>query len=61
MAHHQLPIVLHIVGTDANDRGRSYEEHHNCGEVLQEDVVVRLRKVQIQAGGARRLPLRQFG
>ena len=51
MAHHPSPIVLHIVGTEADDRGRSCEEHHCCGEVLQEDVVVRLRKVQIQAGG----------
>ena len=51
MAHHPLPIVLHIIGTEANDRSRSCEEHHCCGEVLQEDVVVRLRKVQIKARG----------
>jgi len=51
MTHHPSPIVLHIVGTEADDRGRSCEEHLCCGEVLQEDVVVRLRKVQIQAGG----------
>ena len=51
MAHHPSPIVIHIVGTDAYDRGRQCEEHHCCGEVLQDDVVVRLRKVQIQAGG----------
>ena len=52
MAHHPSPIVLHIVGTEADDRGRSCEEHHHCGEVLEEDMVVRLRKVQIKAGGA---------
>ena len=51
MAHHPSPIVLYIVGTEADDRCRSCEEHLCCGEVLQEDVVVRLRKVQIQAGG----------
>ena len=51
MAHHPSPIVIHIVGTEAYDRGRQCEEHHCCGEVLQDDVVVRLRKVQIQAGG----------
>ena len=51
MAHHPSPIVLHIVGTEADDRGRSCEEHHHCGEVLEEDMVVHLRKVQIQAGG----------
>ena len=51
MAHHPSPIVLHIVGTEADNRGQSCKEHHCCGEVLQEDVVVRLRKVQIQVGG----------
>jgi len=51
MAHYPSPIVIHIIGTEADDRGRSCKEHHCCGEVLQEDVVVRLRKVQIQAGG----------
>jgi len=51
MAHHPSPIVLHIVGTEADDRGRSCEEHHHCGEVLEEDMVVRLRQVQIQARG----------
>jgi len=51
MAHHPSPVVLHIVGTEADDRGRSCEEHLCCGEVLQEDVVVRLRKVQIVVDG----------
>ena len=51
MAHYPSPIVLHVVGTEANGRGRPCEEHLCCGEVLQEDVVVRLRKAQIQAGG----------
>jgi hypothetical protein len=51
MAHHPSPIVLHIIGTEADDRGQSCKEHHCCGDELQEDVVVRLRKVQIQAGG----------
>ena len=41
MAHHPSPIVLYIVGTEANDRGRSCEEHHHCGEVLEEDMVAR--------------------
>ena len=51
MAHYPSPIVIHIVGTEADDRSWLCEEHHCCGEVLQEDVVVRLRKVQIEAGG----------
>jgi hypothetical protein len=45
-------VVLHIVGTEADDRGRSCEEHRCCGEeVMQEDIVVRLRKVQVLVDG----------
>ena len=51
MAHHPSPIVIHIAGTEADDPGRSCEEHLCCSEVLQEDVVVPLRRVQIQVGG----------
>ena len=51
MAHHPSPTVLLLVGTEADDRGRSCEEHGCCGEVLQEDVVVRLRKVQVLVDG----------
>lgn len=45
------PIVIGIVGIEAGDRGRSCEEHSVCGEVLHEDVVVRLRKVQVLVDG----------
>ena len=49
---HPSGVVLDIVGTNRDDRGRSCEEHEvNCGEVLAEDVVVRLRKVQILVEG----------
>jgi hypothetical protein len=51
MAYHPSPVVLHIVGTEADDRGRSCEEHLCCGEVVQEDIVVRLRKVQVLVDG----------
>ncbi len=34
-----------------DDRGRSFKEHSNCGEVMAEDMVVCLRKVQIQVDG----------
>ena len=52
MAYYPSPVVLHIVGTEADDRGRSCEEHHCCGEeVMQEDIVVRLRKVQVLVDG----------
>ena len=44
--------MVEIVGTERGDQGRSCEEHDvNCGEVLAEDVVVRLRKVQILVEG----------
>jgi hypothetical protein len=43
-----MAMTLEIVGTAKGDRGRSCEEHDCCGrEVLQEDVVVRLRREQI--------------
>lgn len=47
------PIVIGIVGVDAGDRGRNCEEHSVCGSVLSEveDVVVRLRKVQVLVDG----------
>jgi hypothetical protein len=45
------PIVINIVGLEADDRGRSCEEHEVCGVVMQEDVVVRLRKVQVLVDG----------
>ncbi len=49
---HPTGVVVEIVGKEVSDRGRSCEEHpNNCGEVLAEDVVVRLPKVQIQVEG----------
>ncbi len=48
---HPTSVVVVIVGTEMDDRGRSCEEHRNCSEVMAEDVVVRLRKVQIQGKG----------
>ena len=51
MAHHPTGAVVEIVGTMVGDRGCSCEEHDVCGEVLAEDVVVRLRKVQVEVDG----------
>jgi len=48
---HPSGIVVEIVGTEMSCQGRSCEEHENCGEVLQEDVVVRLRKIQLMVEG----------
>ena len=43
-----MGMVLEIVGTARGDRGRSCGDHTICGlEVVQEDVVVRLRREQI--------------
>ena len=51
MAQHPLNIVIQIVGTDMDDQGRSCEEHDCCNPVLEEDVVVRLRRVQLLVQG----------
>ena len=48
---HPSGIVVEIVGTEMSCQGRSCEEHENCGEVLKEDVVVRLRKIQLMVEG----------
>ncbi len=48
---HPTGVVVEIVGTEMDDWGHSCEEHSNYGEVLAEDVVVRLQKVQIQVEG----------
>ena len=49
--HHPSGVVVEIVGTELGNQGRSCEEHLNCGEVMAEDVVVRLRKVQTLVEG----------
>ena len=51
MASYPDPIVIGIFGLEANDCGRHCKEHEVCGVVVQEDVVVRLRKVQVLVDG----------
>jgi hypothetical protein len=51
MATHPPGIVVEIVETEMGDQGRSCEEHAVCDSVLEEDVVVRLRKVQVLVEG----------
>ena len=47
--HHPSGVVVEIVGTERGDQGRSCEEHEvNCGEVLAEDVVVRLHTHNVE-------------
>jgi hypothetical protein len=48
---HPTGVVVEIIGTEMDDRGRSCEEHRNCGEVMGKDMVVCLWKVQIQVEG----------
>ena len=46
---HPSGVVVEIVGTERGDQGRSCEEHEvNCGEVLAEDVVVRLHTHDVE-------------
>ncbi len=48
---HPTSVGMEIIGTNVGDRDRSCEEHSKCGEVMAEDVVVHLQKVQIQVEG----------
>jgi hypothetical protein len=48
---HPSGILVQIVGTQMSCQGRSCEEHEICGEVLEEDVVVCLRKIQLMVEG----------
>ena len=48
---HPPGIVVQIVGTMMDTNGRSCEEHAVCGSVLEEDMVVRLRRVQVLVEG----------
>ena len=48
---HPPGIVVEIVGIEMGCQGRSCEEHVVCGSVLEEDMVVRLRKVQVVVEG----------
>ena len=48
---HPCGILIEIVGTMMSCQGRSYKEHKICGDVLKEDVVVRLCKLQLMVEG----------
>ena len=48
MSYHPRGDTVEIVGVNSPTNGRSCEEHRICGEVVIEDVVLRLRKVQVQ-------------
>ena len=48
MSYHPHGDTVEIVGVNSPTNGRSCEEHCICGEVVIEDVVLHLRKVQVQ-------------
>ena len=47
-SHHPSGITVEIVGIESGTNGRSCYQHDVCGSVIEEDVVVRLRKIQIR-------------
>ncbi len=48
-SHHPSGITLEIVGIEFGTNGRLCYQHDDvCGSVIEEDVVVRLRKMQIR-------------
>jgi hypothetical protein len=48
---HPSGILIKIVGTAVSCQGRLCKEHKICSQVLKEDVVVRLRKMQLMVEG----------
>ena len=57
MPYHPSGILVDIVGINASDKGRSCEEHANCGSVLKIDTLVRFRSVQIWCDGQEEMAL----
>ncbi len=46
-SRHPSNIILDVVGTAGTDRGHSCKEHACCGDVLENNVLVKLRRKQI--------------
>jgi len=60
-ATHPPGIIVEIVGIEKGDRGRSCEKHDLCGEVVEEDTLLRLRREQFWWMGKRRPALPAIG
>jgi len=43
--YHPPGITLKVIGTDLSTHSRSCYDHHICGSLLAEDVVVRFRRL----------------
>ena len=54
--HHPTGMTIEIVGIEASNNGRSCHQHDVCGTLVEEDVVLRLRKVQILNSLGREVP-----
>ena len=48
MSYHPCGDTVKILGVNSPTNGQSCEEHHICGEDVIEDVVLHLRKAQVQ-------------
>jgi hypothetical protein len=48
---HPCGILVKIVGMPVSCQGCSCKEHEICGEVLKEDMVLRLHKLQLMVAG----------
>ena len=48
---HPGGILIDIVGTTMSCQGHLYKENEICGEVLKEDMVVLLHKMQLMVEG----------
>jgi hypothetical protein len=48
MVHHPSGITMDILGIESSTKGTNGEEHDASGEVLDLDVIVRFRRVQVQ-------------
>ena len=60
MVQHPWGHMIEIFGIESPTNGRSCEEHANCGSVIQDDVVVRLRKVQVLIEGKEETAIAAF-
>ena len=49
--HHPTGLTLEVVGIESSSQGRSCESHADCGCFVKEDVVLRLRKIQVLIEG----------
>ena len=51
MTSHPSGLTVEIVGTNLASQGRQCEEHDICGSIVAEDIVIRLRRVQVIVNG----------